>query len=115
MARLPHAAESLLVELLERDEVGCHPRVIEELALGSITRRDEVLDLLSNLSAFPVLAHHEVRRFVDAQRLWGRGLSVADVHLLGSAGLLGGARLWTRDKGLLAACPTVGADVFLES
>ena len=36
--------------------------------------------------------------------LWGRGLSAADVHLLGSVILLGGALLWTRDQRLLAAC-----------
>jgi hypothetical protein len=110
-----HAGESLLVELLGRDQVGCHPLVIEELALGSIKRRDDVLGLLSNLAAFPVLTHPELRRLVDARRLWGRGLSAVDAHLLGSVVLVGGAVLWTRDKRLLAACGAVGVSVVKES
>ncbi len=52
-----HVGVPALVDVLERDEVGCHPLVIEELALCSIKRRDEMLDLLSNLAAFPVLTH----------------------------------------------------------
>jgi len=110
-----HVGVPALVDLLERDEVGCHPLVIEELALGSVRRRDEMLELLSNLAAFPVLTHHEMRHFVDAQRLWGRGLSAVDAHLLGSVRLTGGARLWTRDKRLLAASKTIGVPVFYES
>lgn len=110
-----HVGVPALADLLERDEVGCHPLVIEELALGSIRRRDEMLDLLSNLAAFPMLTHREVRHLVDRQRLWGRGLSAVDAHLLGSVRLVGGARLWTRDKRLLAASKAVGVPTFPDS
>lgn len=91
------------------------PLVIEELALGSIRRGDEMLDLLSNLTMFPVLTHHEVRHFVDRWRLWGRGLSAVDAHLLGSVRLVGGARLWTRDRRLLAASKVVMVPTFQDS
>ena len=74
-----------------------------------------MLDLQSNLAAFPVLTHREVRQFVDGRRLWGRGLSAVDAHLLGSVRLVGGARLWTRDKRLLAASGAVGVPVFRKS
>jgi predicted nucleic acid-binding protein len=104
-----HASEPLLVSLLGDDQVGCHQAVIEELALGSIRQRDDVLALLEGLQGFPVLTHEEVMALVNGQRLWGRGLSAVDVHLLGSVMLLGGARLWTRDKRLLAACRDSGA------
>lgn len=110
-----HAGESLLVELLGRDQVGCHPLVIEELALGSIKRRDDVLSLLSNLAAFPVLTQPELRHLVDVHRLWGRGLSAVDAHILGSVTMVGGAMMWTRDKRLLAACETVGVPAVKES
>jgi predicted nucleic acid-binding protein len=63
-----------------------------------------VLVLLKNLQRFPLLTHEEVLALVDGRQLWGRGLSATDVHLLGSVMLVGGARLWTRDKRLLAAC-----------
>ena len=104
-----HASEPSLVAFLHDDQVGSHPAVIEELALGSIKQRDRVLTLLESLQRFPVLSHQEVMALVGNRQLWGRGLSAADVHLLGSVALLGGARLWTRDKRLLAACRDGGA------
>ena len=99
-----HASEPALVAFLRDDQVGCHRAVIEELALGSIKHRDRVLALLESLQGFPVLTHQEVMALVDGRQLWGRGLSAVDVHLLGSVMLVGGARLWTRDKRLLTAC-----------
>ncbi len=104
-----HASEPSLVALLRDNQVGSHRAVIEELALGSIKQRDRVLTLLENLKGFPVLTHEEVMALVDGRQLWGRGLSAVDVHLLGSVLLVDGARLWTRDKRLLAACRDGGA------
>jgi predicted nucleic acid-binding protein len=99
-----HAVDSSLVELLRDDEAGCHPLVIEELALGSIKQRDVVLDLLTNLQQFSVLTHDEVMELIGTRLgkgpLWGRGLSVVDVSLLGSVLVSGDARLWTRDRRL---------------
>jgi len=110
-----HAPEPFLVALLRDDLAGCHRAVIEELALGSIKQRDHVLALLAGLQGFPVLTHEEVMALVDGNQLWGRGLSAVDVHLLGSVMLVGGSRLWTRDKRLLAACRDSGAGHVEES
>lgn len=110
-----HDADATLVTFLGDDEVGCHPYVIEELALGSIRDRDTMLDLLTSLRQFPVLAHTEMRALVDARRLWGRGLSPVDAHLLGSVRLSGSGRLWTRDKRLKRACQDVGVSYVDES
>ena len=104
-----HASEPSLVAFLRDNQVACHRAVIEELALGSIKQRDLVLALLESLQGFPVLTHEEVMTLVHGRQLWGRGLSAVDVHLLGSVMLVGGARLWTRDKRLLAACRDSGA------
>ena len=109
-----HASEPALVALLRDDQVGCHRAVIEELALGSIKQRDRVLALLESLHGFPVLTHEEMMALVGGRQLWGRGLSAVDAHLLGSVMLVGGARLWTRDKRLLAACRDGGAAYFEE-
>lgn len=106
-----HLAEERLVSLLNNDEIGCHQMVIEELALGAIKQRDHVLSLLSNLREFPLLTHAEILYLVQRRRLWGRGLSAIDVHLLGSVALVDGARLWTRDKTLKAACREVGVAI----
>ena len=110
-----HASEPSLVALLRDDQVGCHRAVIEELALGSIKQRARVLALLESLQGFPALTHEEVMGLVNGRQLWGRGLSAVDVHLLGSVMLVGGARLWTRDKRLLAACRDSGAAYVRES
>ncbi|MCV7122927.1 type II toxin-antitoxin system VapC family toxin [Mycobacterium lacus] len=105
-----HTAEPALVDLLGRAEVGCHRFVIEELALGSIKRRIEVLELLGQLSAFPALTHDEVLKLVDGKRLWGHGLSSVDAHLLGSVAVVSGAKLWTRDKRLVAVSRQLGVE-----
>jgi predicted nucleic acid-binding protein len=110
-----HAAETRLVSLLTDDEIGCHPLVIEELALGSIKQRDDVLGLLSNLHQFPTVTHLEILHLVERRRLGGRGLSAIDVNLLGSVALVDGAQLWTRDKRLRAVCSEVGVPVVDES
>lgn len=107
-----HAADTRLVELLEVDRVGCHPLVIEEKALGSMMRRDVLLDLLANLHQFPTVDHHEILHLVDRRKLWGRGLGPVDVHLMAAVALVTGAQLWTRDKRLKAACGDVGVAVF---
>lgn len=110
-----HNTDPRLVGLLSADEVGCHPYVIEELALGSINQRAVFLELLGSLHRFPVLSHVEVMTLVDRRRLFGRGLSPVDAHLLGSVSLTGGARLWTRDKRLISACHDIGVSYLDES
>ena len=47
----------------------------------------------------------------ESGRLWGRGLSAIDVHLLASVLIEGVALLWSRDKRLLAAAGDVGVAV----
>lgn len=107
-----HTAEARLIEQLELDSVGCHPLVIEELALGSIASRGTVLDLLGNLRQFPTAQHSEILHIVERRQLWGRGLSAVDVHLMAAVVMVGGAKLWTRDKRLRAASVEVGVPLF---
>lgn len=110
-----HATDERLAELLTDDKVGCHPSVIEELALGSLKQRDVILALLASLAQFPVVRHEELLHLVDSQRLWGRGLSSVDAGLLGSVLLVEGAQLWTRDKRLIAACVKAGVALMDEA
>ena len=109
-----HRTEPALQRLLGDDVVATHDGIVEEIALGSIARRDATLSLLRALTRAPRLRHDELLSLVDRDRLWGRGLSVIDVQLLGSA-RLARAALWTRDKRLLAAAADLGVDVFDES
>ncbi len=102
------ATDQTLTDLLGRDEVVCHPLVIQELALGSINDRDLLLGSLASLRQCPTLSHDEVLTLVSSRGLWGKGLSAVDVHLLGSALLSAGTQMWTRDKGLRASASSVG-------
>ena len=94
------------------DRVGCHPLVVEEVALGSIRQRDKVLSLLANLHQFPAVGHHEVLHITSQRKLWGRGLSPVDVHLMAAVALVPGAQLWTRNKRLKSACAEAGVHLF---
>lgn len=106
-----HAPLPALVAHLEGDSVLCHPLVIEELAVGSLKDRGTVLLLLENVHQTPTLSHQEALALVEGRRLWGRGLGVVDVHLLGATLLTEGAQLWTHDKRLHAAAQEAGIAV----
>ncbi|WP_344224028.1 type II toxin-antitoxin system VapC family toxin [Kocuria atrinae] len=103
-----HGSEPVMLTLLEQNLVGYHPFVVQELSLGSIRNRDSVLGMIENLEQFPMMSHFETMTLVRSGQLWERGLSAIDVHLLGSVSLVGGARLWTRDKRLRKACEDLG-------
>lgn len=109
-----HRADPLLQHLLEVDEVGCHSAVVEELSLGTLKSREEILSSLEALFQFPSLTHDELMSFIAMRSLWGRGLSAADVHLLGSVMVVDGSRLWTRDKRLLRAAEEFGCAFALD-
>ena len=88
-----------LRRLLQENEVLMHPFIAGELACGSLTRREEILQLLQALPQAHVAGHGEVLALVDKKRLWGRGAGWVDMHLLAAA-LLSRARLWTLDRPL---------------
>jgi predicted nucleic acid-binding protein len=89
-----------LAEALEREDVLMHPFVVGELACGELTRRREVLDLLSTLPSSIVATDHETLRFIENHRLMGKGIGYIDAHLLASVILTEAAQFWTRDKRL---------------
>jgi len=96
--------------LLGRGDVGCHPFVIGELALGSLRNRSEILELLSELPSAHQLRHEEAIAFVEQRRLAGRGLGWIDVHLVASA-LLEGWSLWTIDRRFAEVARELGVGV----
>ena len=57
------------VDLLSLDQTGCHPLIVEEIALGSILQRDSVLDLLANVYQFPTVGHHEILHLTEHRKL----------------------------------------------
>jgi predicted nucleic acid-binding protein len=96
------ARNDRLRDLLFAEQVLCHRFIVGELACGSLRRRGEILSLLKALPEAKLLEHEEVLNFLDARRLYGRGIGWVDAHLLAST-LLTGCTLWTFDKPLRRA------------
>ncbi len=102
-----HRSDPVLVDLLLSDSVVTHPRVVEELALGSLARRDEFLQLMMGLAVVDVLGHEDLLSLVDEHELWGTGLSPTDAHLIGSALSAEATSIWTRDRRLRSAAKSL--------
>ena len=96
------AGSDRLKTLLLDEQVLCHPFVVGELACGTLQKRSEILSMLKALPEVHLLAHEEVLHFVQARRLYGRGIGWVDAHLLVST-LLTGCTLWTFDRPLRRA------------
>jgi predicted nucleic acid-binding protein len=97
-----------LTTLLQDGRVLAHPWVIGELALGQLTRRSEILELLRNLPHATVATDAEVLTMIENQRVFGLGIGYVDAHLLTATLLTAGAGLWTRDKRLDAVATKIG-------
>jgi hypothetical protein len=102
-------SEPLLVNLLTANRVLSHPFVRGELALGNLSQRSVILDALDNLPQAPVAFADEINLFIETHALYGLGIGLIDVHLLAST-QLANAKLWTRDKRLLAVAMRLDVD-----
>ena len=100
-------SDPILVRLLGQGEVVCHPFIIGELALGSLRRRSEILQLLQSLPHLRLASHDEVLSFVDLHQLTGHGIGWVDAHLLASTAM-DQAKLWTRDRRLAKIAEALG-------
>jgi predicted nucleic acid-binding protein len=109
------ARDESLVGRLERAEVLCHPWVIGELALGNLSEREEILDLLGRLPQAILATDAEVLTLIDRHRLSGQGIGYVDAHLLASTFLTPHSRLWTRDKRLAAIASELGCAATADS
>jgi predicted nucleic acid-binding protein len=97
---------SLATALTEGD-VGLHPFIMGELALGNVPRRSLTFALLNDLPHLVPSAHDEVLSFTEAHRLAGSGIGWVDAHLLCSAHRAGWA-IWTKDRRVATAARQLG-------
>ena len=96
------AGSNRLRALLFDEQVLCHPFIVGELACGALQKRSDILGMLKALPEAHLVEHQEVLSFLEARRLYGRGIGWVDAHLLAST-LLTGCTLWTLDKPLRKA------------
>ena len=94
------SGDVILAHLLEEGSVLTHPFVLGELALGNLRHREQILDNLLALPGIIPATNDEVMHFINASRLYGKGIGFVDAHLLASVRIAPGSRIWTRNKHL---------------
>jgi len=77
-----------------------HPLVLGEIACGHLPKRRETLHSLKRLPQAETVTDAEALHFLETHSIHGRSIGYLDVHLLASAAVMTGIRLWTRDKRL---------------
>jgi predicted nucleic acid-binding protein len=93
---------------LNEGQIVIHPAIIAELALGSLEQRTKTLALLDLLPQVRVAQLSEVRRMIEARRLYSLGIGLADAQLIASVFINPPTLLWTRDKRLGKAAESLG-------
>jgi predicted nucleic acid-binding protein len=91
-----------LGQLLLDGQILMHPFVVGEIACGNLRSRRQVLSDLQRMPEATTADDEEVLGFLDQHRLFGKGITWIDAHLLASA-RLSNCRLWTFDARLLTA------------
>jgi predicted nucleic acid-binding protein len=93
-----------LQDLLLEGEVATHPVIIGELSVGNLSKRAHFLSLLHNLPVVGEASHTEVLDFIEAKKIYGKGVGYMNVSILCSA-ILSQTPLWSLDKRLDALAP----------
>lgn len=102
------AGRAALTELLRDGLVLGHPWVIGELALGRLSRRHEIIGLLTSLEQATVATPDEVLTLIDRHELFGMGIGYVDAQFLAATRLIRDAALWATDKRLAAVASRLG-------
>jgi predicted nucleic acid-binding protein len=93
---------------LNEGQIAIHPSIIAELALGSLRDRTKTLALLDLLPQVQAAQPSEVRRMIEARRLYNLGIGLTDAQLIASVFINPPTLLWTRDKRLRKAAEALG-------
>ncbi len=93
--------------LLNEGQIVIHPAIVAELALGSLRDRTNTLALLDLLPQVRVAQLSEVRRMIEARRLYSLGIGLTDAHLIASVFINPSTLLWTRVKRLRRAAESL--------
>ena len=93
---------------LNQGHIVIHPSIIAELALGSLEERTKTLALLDLLPQVRVAQLSEVRRMIEARRLYSLGIGLTDAQLIASVFINPFTLLWTRDRRLRKAAEGLG-------
>lgn len=95
------------VRHLQANEILMHAVVLGELATGNLSRRTETLSWLRRLPMANHPTAEECLQFLEAQRLWGRGIGWNDLQVL-AASHLSHVPLWSFDSSLNKVATSLG-------
>lgn len=98
-------------QALRDEQILTHPFVIGELALGGVTSRTQIAQEIKKLFSVPVATVDEVLILIEGLPLVGSGIGYVDAHLIASARLKPGTRLWTLDRKLHKVAEALGMAV----
>lgn len=104
------SGDATLARLLDHSAVLAHPWVTGELALGNLSRRDEVIGLIRGLPQATLARDGEVLGLIEQEALYGAGIGYVDAQLVAATKLTRDATLWTRDERLSAVAARLGLD-----
>ena len=76
------SGEATLARLLGNSTVLAHPWVTGEIALGNLSRRDEVIGLIQGLPQATLAEDDEILRLIDQEVLYGAGIGYVDAQLV---------------------------------
>jgi predicted nucleic acid-binding protein len=96
-----------VLSLTAGNEVGTHPFVVGELAVGNLPNRAKTLKYFHRLEQPALPTEDEVHEFLESQRLWGKGIGWIDLHIL-AAVKVSGWSLYTADAAMAAAARQIG-------
>jgi predicted nucleic acid-binding protein len=102
------SGNEVLQKALTEGQILIHPWIIGELALGSLRERAKTLALLDLLPQTRVAQTSELRKMIEARRLFNLGIGLTDAHLIASVFLSPPALLWTKDKRLRKVAEELG-------
>jgi predicted nucleic acid-binding protein len=102
------AGDKDLQKALSQGQIVIHSWIVAELALGSLRGRAKTLATLDLLPQVRVAQLSEVRRMVEALRLYSLGIGLTDAQLIASIFLEPPTLLWTRDKPLRKVAESLG-------
>ena len=86
--------------LLTRGKIVMHPFVVAEIALGSLKNRRQKLGAMDMLRKVKVAQMSEVRRMIEANGLYAKGIGLIDAHLIAAIFLNPPTLLWTKNRRL---------------
>lgn len=102
------SGNATLAGLLGNSAVLAHSWITGELALGSLSHRDEIIGLIQGLPQATLAGDDEVLRLIEQEALYGAGIGYVDAQLLASTRLTPDTTLWTGDKRLFTVAARLG-------